>query len=113
MTCARARSPTAASASATFASRPGLAPAGEGAAARGGRQRAAVHALHQALRRELAQVAADGVLGDAELRHQPRRDDLAVARERVEDRLAALDAEEPVACTVLHGHAWYCMFVRV
>ena len=40
---------------------------GERAPLRGGRERAAVHALDEALRRELAQVAADRVLGDAEL----------------------------------------------
>ena len=66
-------------------------------------------ALDEALGGELAQVAADGVLGDAELLDQARGDDLAVARERVEDRLAALGAQEG-RCTIMHVRAWYCMY---
>ena len=74
-----------------------------------GAQRAAVHALDEPLRRELAQVAPHGVLGHAELLHQARGDDLAVARQRVEDRLAALGGEERGGCTFMHGSACYCV----
>ena len=68
-------------------------------------------ALDEALGGELAQVAADRVLGHAELLDEAGGDDLAVARERVEDRLPALGAEERGAavharlCMVLHGCA--------
>ena len=78
---------------------------------RRGRERAAVDALDEALGGELAQVAPDGVLGDAELLDEARGDDLPVARERVEDRLAALGAEQGGAarsCTIVHGTAWLC-----
>ena len=84
----------------------------EGALLGRGRERAAVDALDEALGGELAQVASYRVLGDAELFDEPRGDDLAVARERVEDRLAALGAEEGTGCTLLHVRAWYCMDVR-
>ena len=83
----------------------------EGALLRRGRERAAVDALDEALGGELPQVAADRVLRDAELLDEPRGDDLAVAGERVEDRLPALGAEEGVLqvhaclCMVLHGCA--------
>ncbi len=70
-----------------------------------------MHTLDQAMGGELAQVAADRVLGDAELLHQLRGDDLAVARQRVEDRLPALGAEEGRSCTIMHVRAWYCMVV--
>ena len=67
-----------------------------------------MHALDEALRGELAEVAPDRVLGHAELLDEARGDDLAVARERVEDRLAALGAEEGRAarsCMFVHGTA--------
>ncbi len=79
----------------------------EGALLRRGRERAPVDALDEALGGELLQVAADRVLRDAELLDQARGDDLAVARERVEDRLAAFGAEE--RCRFMHVCAWYCM----
>ena len=66
-------------------------------------------ALDEPLGGELAQVAPDGVLGHAELLHEARGDDLAVARERVEDGLAALGGEERGGCTFMHGSAWYCV----
>ena len=109
ITRAPASSSTAAWASAGFASVDSLAPVAERALLRRGRERAAVHALDEALGGELAQVAPDRVLGDAELLDQARGDDLAVARERVEDRLAALGAEEGTAARFMHVCAWYCM----
>ena len=103
---------TPASASAAFAPGRVSIAVGERARLRRGRQRAAVDALDEALRRELAQVAPDRVLRHAELVGEPRRDDLAVVLERGEDRLPALGGEESVGCTFLHGHAWYCMVLR-
>ena len=70
-----------------------------------------MHALDEPLGRELAEVAPDRVLGHPELLDQASGDDLAVARERVEDRLAALGAEEGRcrfvhdSCTILHVSA--------
>ena len=109
ITRAPASTATAAWASAGFASGPGLAPVAEGALLRRGRQRAAVDALDEALRGELAQVAADRVLGHPELLDEARRDDLAVACQRVEDRVAALGAEEGARCAV---HACLCMILH-
>src|SRR5262249_13372898 len=57
----------------------------------GGReQRAAVDPLAQAARGELAQVAADRVLGDPELDREVGGDDPAVAAQALEDPLLAL-----------------------
>jgi hypothetical protein len=84
----------------------------ERAGLRGGRQRAAVDALHEAVGGQLAQVAPDRVLRHAELRGQARGNDLAVAAQRLEDRLAALRGEKLDGCTFLHERAWYCMVTR-
>ena len=109
ITRASRRTSTAARASGGLLLGTGLAPVRERAGLRRRGQRAAVHALHEALRRQLAQVAPDGVLGHSELLDEPGRHDLSVAGEPVEDRLAALDAEK--GCTFLHENAWYCMFL--
>ena len=63
-------------------------------------------ALDEALGGELAQVAADRVLRDAQLADEPRGDDLAVAGERGEDRLAPFGREQ--LCWFLHDLACYC-----
>ena len=88
-----------------------LDPVGERAGLRRGRQRPAVHALHEPLGGELAQVAPDRVLGHAQLVDEPRGDDLAVAVQDREDRLPALGGEKPLAarsCMDVHGTAWLC-----
>jgi hypothetical protein len=54
-----------------------------------------VDALDQPLGRELAQVAAHGVLGHAELGDEVGRDELAVPRETAEHGLAAFGGEHP------------------
>ena len=65
-----------------------LAPHGIGPRPDRGRQRAAVHPPHAPGLGELLEVAPDGVERDIERRAELRDDDLAVAVELVEDRLA-------------------------
>ena len=65
-----------------------LAPHGIGPRADRRRQRPAVHPSHAPCLGELLQVAPDGVERDIERRAELRHDDLAVAVEPVEDRLA-------------------------
>ena len=106
----RAR-PTAASASAAFSRCRSRARCANEPGCGAGGERAAVDALHEPLRRELAQVAPDRVLGHAELVDEPRGDDLPVARRarsRIAWRRSALEAAA-VPCTFLHERAWYCM----
>ena len=67
--------------------------------------------LDEPLGGELAQVAPDRVLGHVQVIHEAGGDDLAVALQRVEDRLAALGREERRGCTVMHACAWYCVDV--
>jgi hypothetical protein len=74
------------------------------------RERAAVDALDEPLGGELAQVAPDRVLRDAEVLDQAGGHDLPLPREQLEDRAAALGAEE--GCTFLHERAGYCVVLR-
>src|SRR5438477_18579 len=73
---------------------------------RGG-ERAPVNAMQQALLGEVPQVAADGVLGDAEAGHELRGDDPAVSLDPLEDRLSAFSRQH------LRVIARTCRFLRL
>src|SRR5437868_14913309 len=63
--------------------------------------------MQQALLGEVPQVAADGVLGHAQVGHQLRGDDPAVALDPLEDRLSAFSRQH------LRVIARTCRFLRL
>ena len=95
--------PTAASASATFASAPGLAPAERAGCGAGG-ERAAVHALDEALGRE-PRRSRRTVSSETPSSSTSRAATTFPSRSSGQDRLAPLGGQELGRCTFLHEHA--------